>query len=123
MRWTEVDDDMDDVAAYVSIFKGEANRIDYHVMTLVTAGRVGADDTSITTPDLSSAPGWYPLWSVPGNAEMQSADSWAVLASGDIDDLFTSNMRMIEQAGCPRLGDGSRVTVIKNWERNNSNLY
>lgn len=123
MGWTEVDDDMDDVAAYVSIFKGEANRIDYHVMTLVTAGRVGAEDTSITTPDLSSAPGWYPLWSVPGNAEMQSAGSRAVLASGDIDDLFTSNMRMIEQAGCPRLGDGSRVTVIENWERNNSNLY
>ena len=114
MSWTVVDD-MDDVAAYASIFNGEANRIDYYVTTLVTAGRVGTD-TGIATPDLRSAPGWYPLWSVPASTETWNAGSWAVLASGDIDDLFESNLGMLNQGGCPRLGDASRVTVIKNWE-------
>ena len=114
VSWTVVDD-MDDVAAYASIFNGEANRIDYYVTTLVTAGRVGTD-TGIATPDLRSAPGWYPLWSVPASTETWNAGSWAVLASGDINDLFESNLGMLNQGGCPRLGDASRVTVIKNWE-------
>lgn len=116
MNWTVVDDGGDAVA-YASVFNGEANSIDYFVVTMVTAGRVGAEDTCIAMPDLSSAPGWYPLWSIPANAEERGASSWAVLSSENFGDLFASNLATLYLGGCPHLGNNSWVTVIMNsWE-------
>ncbi len=116
VSWTEIDAGGNAIA-YTSIFHGEANSIDYRDTTVVTAGRVGAEDTGFAMPDLSSAQGWYPLWSIPSDAEEGGGSSWAVLSSETLDNLSVSNLTMLSLDGCPRLADGSWIAIIMNsWQ-------
>lgn len=70
--------------AFARVFKGTARNIDYTAVSLVTAGRVDADITGFTMPDLRSAQGWYPLWSVPASAQESYSLAAVVLASEDV---------------------------------------
>ncbi len=116
VSWTEVDAGGNAIA-YTSIFNGEANSIDYAVTTVVTAGRVGAGETGFTIPDLSSAQGWYPLWSIPSDVQERGGSSSAVLSSDLMADLFMPNLTMLYFDGYPRLADRSWIAIIMNsWQ-------
>lgn len=122
VSWTEVDDGGNAIA-YSSIFYGEANSIDYFATTLVTAGRAGAGDTGFAMPDLSSAQGWYPLWSIPSDAEERGGSSAAVLSSETLESLSVSNLTMLYLDGSPRLADGSWIAIIANsWQMEGDSL-
>ena len=103
--------------AFARVFKGTARNIDYTAVSLVTAGRVDADITGFTMPDLRSAQGWYPLWSVPASAQESYSLAAVVLASEDVAlaDFLQSDLATLYFDRGLRLEAGSWLAAVARY--------